>query len=140
VYAAQLHWLWTHFTRSQILLLNMHTALTSRSPNAYLQEVLDHLQIPVTAHLNHLAHSNSATADQASDVLNCSTHAQLSAIFEPFNEILYAMEPDFDRFPPASDVPCSPSIHPHKRAANGKGEESTSSKRQARQLHHVHKR
>lgn len=107
MYAAQLHWLQTHFSRSQILLLNMHTVLTSRSPNEYLQQILDHLHIPVTARLpNGLIHANSAVAAQAQDMLNCSTHAQLSAIFEPHNEILYAMEPEFERFPPASESPC----------------------------------
>jgi hypothetical protein len=107
IYAAQLHWLLTHFSRSQLLLLNMHTALASRSPNEYLQEILDHLQIPATAHLSDgLMHANVATAAQASDMLKCSTHATLSAIYEPYNEILYAMEPEFDRFPPASEVPC----------------------------------
>jgi hypothetical protein len=106
MYAAQLHWLQALFWRSQLLLLNMHTALTSRSPNGYLQQILDHMQIPATAHLTNLAHVNFATAQQATDILNCSTHAQLAAIFEPHNEILYALEPEFDRFPPASDVPC----------------------------------
>jgi hypothetical protein len=84
----------------------MHTAFAFRTPNEYLQEILDHLEIPATADLYDLSHSNSATADQATDMLDCSTHAQLSAIYEPFNEILYAMEPDFDRFPPASETPC----------------------------------
>jgi hypothetical protein len=107
MYAADLHWLYTQFSRSQVLLLNMHTILTSRGPNEYLQEILDHLQIPATAHLQEgLSHSNSATAAQASDMLACSTHAAMSAIYEPYNEILYAMEPEFDRFPPASAVPC----------------------------------
>jgi hypothetical protein len=107
MYAAQLHWLRTHFSRSQLLLLNMHTILDGRSPNEYLQKILDHLQIPAIAMLpGGLMHANSATAAQASDMLDCSTHAQLTTIFEPFNEILYAMEPEFDRFPPASETPC----------------------------------
>jgi hypothetical protein len=105
MYAAQLLWLGTQLSRSQILLLNVHTETTG-SPREYLQKILDHLKIPVTAHLNALTKANSATAEQASDMLPCSTRAQLSAIFEPHNEILYAMEPEFDRFPPASEVPC----------------------------------
>jgi len=136
VYAAQLHWLRTHFSRSQILLLNMHTALTSRSPNEYLQEILDHLQIPTTAHLSGLVHSNSASPAQAGDMLNCSTHSQLSAIFEPYNEILYAMEPEFDRFPPASDVPC---LHTHKQAVYDTEEEGASSRGQIHSVHRTHR-
>jgi hypothetical protein len=106
IYCAQLHWLLSHFSRQQMLLLNMHSVLTSNSPNEYLQQVLDHLHIPASANVHALSHSNAATAAESSDMLSCSTHAQLSAIYEPHNEILYAMEPEFGRFPPSSEVPC----------------------------------
>jgi hypothetical protein len=107
MYGAHLHWLQMHFSRSQILLFNMHSVLTSKRPQEYLQRVLDHLHIPGSAHAHSLKHANTATAAQSSDVLKCSTHAQLSAIYEPHNEILYAVEPEFERFPPASAVPCT---------------------------------
>jgi hypothetical protein len=109
MYPGQLHWLLTHFSRQQMLLLSMHTVLATNDPNGYLQEILDFLEIPTVAQMpavEELAHTNSATASQSVDILDCDMHARLSALFAPFNEIFYAMEPDFERFPPTSDEPC----------------------------------
>lgn len=109
LYPGQLHWLLTHFSRQQLLLLNMHTVVAANDPNAYLQEILDFLDIPTVAQLpevDALAHVNSATESQSTDILQCDLHARLSAVFAPYNEIFYAMEPEYGQFPPTSDEPC----------------------------------
>jgi len=108
LYAPALHWYLTQFSRSQILIFNMHTALM-RDPNAYLQELLDFLHIPATAHLAALSHTNAATPAQAlaaADTLSCSMRDRLAQIYAPWNDVLYTMEPLLDRFPPVTDVPC----------------------------------
>lgn len=108
LYAPALHWYLTQFSRSQILIFNMHTALM-RDPNAYLQELLDFLHIPATAHLAALSHANAATPAQAlaaADALSCSVRDRLAHIYAPWNDVLYTMEPLLDRFPPVTDVPC----------------------------------
>jgi hypothetical protein len=92
-------------------IFNMHTALASPDPNPYLQEMLDFLHIPAIAHLAVASHANSATAEQkhaaaSSDSLSCYQRDRLAEIYEPWNEVLYAMEPQLERFPPVTDVPC----------------------------------
>jgi hypothetical protein len=92
-----------------MLLLNMHSVVAANNPNAYLQEILNFLDIPTVARLpaaDSLAHTNSATAAQSTDILECDLHARLTAVFAPYNEIFYAMEPEYGRFPPTSDEPC----------------------------------
>jgi hypothetical protein len=109
LYPGQLHWLMTHFSRQQMLLLNFHAAAASSDPNTYLQEILDFFHIPAVAQLHEaggLTHTNSATAAQSTDILDCDLHARLTATFAPYNEIFYAMEPEYGRFPPTSDEPC----------------------------------
>jgi hypothetical protein len=111
MYAASLHWYLTQFSRSQMRIFSMHTVLALSDPNPYLQEMLDFLDIPATAHLAAASHLNSATTEQKdsavdSDTLSCSMRNQLAEIYAPWNEVLYTMEPQLERFPPATDVPC----------------------------------
>jgi hypothetical protein len=102
----------TQFSREQMLVFNMHSALaTASDPNPYLQQMLDFLGIPSTAKMATAVHANSATAEQLenppdSDVLSCSVRDQLAQIYEPWNEVLYVMQPELERFPPPTDVPC----------------------------------
>jgi len=111
MYAPALHWYLTQFSRSQMRIVSMHTALASSDPNPYLQEMLDFLDIPATAHLATVAHANSATTTQKhaqadKDTLTCHVRDQLAQVYAPWNEVLYTMEPQLERFPPATDVPC----------------------------------
>jgi hypothetical protein len=108
LYAPGLHWYLTQFSRTQMLIFSMHSVLHKNS-NEYVQEMLDFLQIPCTAHLKALSHSNSATPEQAlsaAETLTCSVRDRLAEIYEPWNRVWYVMEPELDHFPPATDVPC----------------------------------
>lgn len=90
----------------------MHSALT-RDPNEYMQELLDHLHIPGTAQVKSFSHTNAATPAQAhatADSLSCSVRDQLAHIYAPWNDVLYTMEPQLDRFPPVTDLPCREEI------------------------------
>jgi hypothetical protein len=73
--------------------------------------MLDFLGIPATAHLAAASHANSATAEQKTapaegDSLSCLVRDQLAEVYGAWNEVLYALEPEIEQFPPATDVPC----------------------------------
>jgi hypothetical protein len=109
LYPGQMHWFLTQFAREQMLLLSVHTDSSDADPNVFLQTVLDFLGIPAVARLPEVdgfSHSNHADASQAEDILDCDLHALLTEFFLPYNDIFYAMEPEFEPFPPTSDVPC----------------------------------
>jgi len=102
MYAFPLYWLQTQFARQQILVLSMHEAV-SLPPSAYLKQVLDFLGFPADAQYplaQDLGHSNSASDAQKSDLLDDAVRDELATVYAPWNEVLYAMEPQLQRFPP----------------------------------------
>jgi hypothetical protein len=104
IYAFSIHWLSTQFSREQLLLLSMHEALTTQ-PSVYLKQVLDFLGFPASAQYpleQDMPQSNSATAEQLEDVMSEELRDKMAAVYAPWNEVLYAMEPQFQRFPPPS--------------------------------------
>jgi hypothetical protein len=111
MYAPGLHWFYTQFSRSQMKIFSMHTALAATDPNPYLQEMLGFLDIPATAQLAAASHANSATAEQKDaladeESLSCAVRDQLAQVYAPWNEVLFTMEPHLEPFPPVTDVPC----------------------------------
>jgi hypothetical protein len=91
-----------------MLVFNMESVLAT-DPNQYVQQMLDFLDIPATAHEGVLAHSFSATPEQAhafADTLSCYVRDKLAQIYAPWNDALYIMEPQLERFPPVTDVAC----------------------------------
>mmetsp|Transcript_34308 Transcript_34308/g.109288 ORF Transcript_34308/g.109288 Transcript_34308/m.109288 type:complete len:166 (+) Transcript_34308:1168-1665(+) len=107
MYAAQLHWLRMHFSSSQILTCTPPSPLTAQTSTRSRSSTTCTLQPPPTCTMA----SSTPTPPppptaHSTNMIECSTHAQLPAIFEPHNEPCTRMEREFDRFPPASDVPC----------------------------------
>lgn len=108
LYAPQLHWWRTQFSRRQMLLLNMHTVMSS-SAGAYVTTVLNFMGIPAVASemQAELDEVNRVKPWQQDDALSCSMRHRMAAIYAPWNAVLYALEPEFDRFPPPEQiVPC----------------------------------
>jgi hypothetical protein len=89
----------------------MHTVVTS-DPTAYLTRVLDFMGIPPVASEMHaeLVESNRNKPwqqGQQGDALSCAMRDRMAAIYATWNDVLYALEPEFDHFPPPEQlVPC----------------------------------
>mmetsp|Transcript_14812 Transcript_14812/g.45225 ORF Transcript_14812/g.45225 Transcript_14812/m.45225 type:complete len:134 (+) Transcript_14812:967-1368(+) len=107
LYASHLYnWL-AQFSRPQLLLLNMHTNFESSASNDYYQNILDFLGIPATIKLSDsTVPSAEVSPPSQQDILSCRHRDILLAEYDRWNQILYAMEPSFPRFPPATNVPC----------------------------------
>mmetsp|Transcript_23309 Transcript_23309/g.71403 ORF Transcript_23309/g.71403 Transcript_23309/m.71403 type:complete len:111 (+) Transcript_23309:66-398(+) len=109
MYAPQLVFLLSQFSRANVLILSME-AFKSSETNSYMQSVLDFANIPAVALGFHdSVHANAAAKSglvQATKLPQCTTRSALGELYAPWNQVLYALEPEFPEFPSYEEVPC----------------------------------
>jgi len=110
MYAPQLVFLLSQFSRSQVLLLSMDT-FKSTDKTSYMQSILDFARIPAT--IAPTAFSSSSQLNRAGDHLDpmmdlarCTSRDALGEFYAPWNQVLYALEPDFPPFASFKEVKC----------------------------------